>query len=163
MLIKFRLFCGCFISVALVFLSSCSTFEYRNPAYEVDLKQKTEVQLTYNQNVYTAFLVYESGDLVLEFADNRDAYDGVTFIVGKDFLKTKFKGMEYIISDGALTDKMFIVELFSLVSSNDGVIITEKYNEYSGCSYVTRQHGTHTFSFEVFENNGNFACSLKIT
>ena len=149
--------------MVLVSLSSCSTFEYKKPAYEVDLKQKTEVQLTYNQNVYNVFLTYESGGLVLEFADNGDAYDAVTFIAGKGFLKTKFKGMEYIIPDGALTDKMFIVELFSLVSSNDGVIITEKYNEYSGCSYVTRQQGTHTFSFEVFENNGNFAYSLKIT
>ena len=130
--------------------------------YEVDLKEKTEVQLTYNQNVYNALVCYNSGCMLLEFTNNGDAYDGLIFSVSKDGCTTYFNGIEYDIPDGKLTDVLFVNELYSFVSSSNGVLITEGHNENSGCSYITRQQGTHTFTFEVFENSGNFAYSLKI-
>ena len=163
LLIKLRVFCGCFLACLLIFLPSCNAIKIKQPVYEVDLKEKTEVQLTYNQNLYNTILVYKNGYLVLEFSDNGDAYDGLAFTVGKDFCRTTFKGVEYDFTKGKLTEILFINELYSFVSSFGGVLITEKVNENSGCFYVTRRQGTHTFTFEVFENNGNIAYSLKIT
>ena len=81
LLIKFRVFCGCFLTCLLVFLPSCNAIKIKQPVYEVDLKEKTEVQLTYNQNVYNTTLVYKNGCLVLEFSDNGDSYDGLVFTI----------------------------------------------------------------------------------
>ena len=162
MLIKLRLFCACLIFGVVLFLPSCNTFNNKQPVYEVDLKEKTEVQLTCNQNVYNALICYNSGCLKLEFSDNGDAYDGLSFSVSKGICTTYFNGIEYDIPDGELTQALFVNELYSLISSANGVLVTEGYNENSGCSYITRRQGTHTFTFEVFENNGVFAYSLKI-
>ncbi len=148
---------------ALLLLSSCDTLEIKQPIYEVDLKEKKEVQLTYNYNVYNAFIIYKNGCLVLEFSDNGDSYDGLVFTAGKDFCRTYFKGVEYDLPDGTITEVLFVNELFDFVSSSQGVLVTENFNENTGCSYVSRLQGTHTFTFEVFENNGNPAYSLKIT
>lgn len=163
LLIKFRVFCGCFLTCLLVFLPSCNAIKIKQPVYEVDLKEKTEVQLTYNQNVYNTTLVYKNGCLVLEFSDNGDSYDGLVFTISKDCCRTTFKDVEYNIPQGTLTEKFFVNELFSFVSSFGGVLITKDFNELSGCAYVTKRQGTHTFTFEVFENDGNIAYSLKIT
>ena len=162
MLIKFRLLYGCIFVAMLLSFSSCGIVGNKKPIYEIDLKQKTEVQLTYNRNVYNTLICYKDGCLVFEFSDKGDSYDGLVFTVTKDFCSTSFKGAEYDFSTGTLTDSLFVNEMFSFISSFQGVIITENFNEVSGCSYVTRRQGTHTFTFEVFENNGNRAYSLKI-
>ncbi|MBO5066541.1 MAG: hypothetical protein J6D06_10535 [Clostridia bacterium] len=143
--------------------SSCNTLEIRQPIYEVDLNQKTEVQLTCNQNVYNTFVNYKNGCLILEFSDNGDSYDGLVFTVGKDFCRTTFKDIEYEFPAGKLTEIFFVNELYDFVSSSQGLLTTDNFNESTGCAYVSRAQGTHTFTFEVFENEGNTAYSLKIT
>lgn len=149
--------------MTLLFLSSCNTPKTKQPIYEVDFKEKTEVQLTYNYNVYNTFVIYKNGYIVLEFSDNGDSYDGLVFTAGKDFCRTSFKGVRYDFPEGAKTEALFINELFSFISSSQGVLVTENFNENAGCSYVSRRQGTHTFTFEVFENNGTLGYALKIT
>ena len=147
----------------LLLLSSCNTLNIKNPIYEVDLKDKKEVQLTYNRNIYNTLICYNSGFLVVEFLNNGDAYDGMVFSVGENFCKADFNGVEYELPEGVLTESLFVCDLYSFVSSSDGVLTTEAFDESTGCSYISRRQGTRTFTFEIFENNGVFAYSLKIT
>lgn len=163
MQIKFRSVLVSLLVCAVLIFSSCGIQAGKQSTYEVDFKESKTVQVAYNHNVYNTVISYKNGCLVVEFSDTDDAFCGIVFTVGKDFCRTSFKGSEYELPQGKFTEKLFVNKLFSFISSADGVLITENYNEKTGCSYVTRSFNEHTFTFEVFENNGKFAYSLNIT
>lgn len=141
---------------------SCSKTTVGITLLRVDLKNLTDVQLTYRQNVYNVKLSYNAGLLTVSFTDGSSCFCGVTYAVNSEVLEISYGDISKTVPIANLPNDFLPVLIYRFVSDFDGTVVTEDYNSRLNCSYVLRNIGKNSVTFEVYQNGGNTSYSLYV-
>lgn len=141
---------------------SCSKTTVGRTLLRADLKNVTDVQLTYRQNIYNVKLSYNTGLLTVSFTDGSSCLCGVTYAVNSKVCKISYGDISKSVPIANLPNDFLPVLIYRFVSDFDGTVVTEDYNSRLNCSYVLRNIGKNSVTFEVYQNGGNTSYSLYI-
>lgn len=129
----------------------------------MNLGTETDVQLTYNQNVFNIRLYFSNGIMKLLVIDGNDAVSGLGFELDNTTCQTFYSDLVNEIPFDKLSDNFYPLIIYKFISEFNGVVLTEAYDSQKNCRYVSRQISGSFVTFEVFENEENYAYSIHIT
>lgn len=146
----------------LTFFTSCKNdFSAKHPS-EVDLKNKTLVQLHFDENVYNCEVLFTADELIIEFSGNNSFPDGLIYNINSEYLTITYLDITKRFLIESLSEKSTLVIFYEFVKSFNGLIVTENYDSEKNCTFVDRDMGTISVRFEVFINKNKTAYSLYI-
>lgn len=144
-------------------MTSCGSASENNVVSEVDLSKVTDVQITYNQNVYNTRISYASGVLHLDIVSGAETLNGLGFELDGDNCRIIYSDIVRDMATEDFSNNFFPLVIYNFISDFNGVIFSEGYDEDKLCYYVSRQVFSNFVTFEIFENNQNRAYSIHIT
>lgn len=154
--------CCVFLSFVLI-MTSCGLSSENNVISEVDLSNVTDVQITYDQNVYNTRISYVSGVLYLNIISGAETLNGLGFEIDGENCRIIYSDMVRDMATESFSNNFFPLVIYNFISDFNGVILSEGYDDEKLCYYVSRQVFSSFVTFEIFENNQNKAYSLHIT
>lgn len=161
--IKYFFKCTCFVLLFFSLLTSCDKTTVGKPTLQADLKNVTDVQLTYRQNVYNVKLSYGSEFLTVSFTDDATCLHGVTYTVNSAVCKISYGDISHTVPVGSFPEAFLPVVIYEFVSEFGGIVSTEKFNPRQNCSYVSRNIRNCSVTFEIYRNGENISYSLHIS
>lgn len=147
----------------MVLLNSCSNATINGGCSEVNFENEKEIYIEYNFESLNGLLSFNNGVLVFKYLDNCGVMSGAEVIINKNTYK--FTDGELVFEDNTntLPDKFLPKLLFDWITSNNGRISAEMYDDVKLCFYLDDSCSSFFIRFEVYESNGNIAYALIIT
>lgn len=148
-----------FIAIALLLgFSSCGKKESNN-FLEINLNEKTPVQIMYRQNLYNGEICFDGARLEL-IVSNITEYEystnsNIVFYVDAMVCSVSHQGLEKAFQKEKLSEDFLPVIIYSFLSSTGNTFLTEFYEEQNSVFYLSRQVGQHKVTFQAKQNEDN--------
>lgn len=157
-----------FIVVALLLgFSSCGKKESNN-FLEINLNEKTPVQIMYRQNVYNGVIFFDG--LVLELSVNNGIgdkqgskeSDSINFHVDSMTCTVTHNGLEKNFDKEKLTAGFLPVVIFDFLNSTGATFKTESFYEQEAQYTISRNINQNRVTFEAYPDDVDCTYSIII-
>lgn len=150
--------------VNLIFLSSCVLPQTSGiqGVTEVDFSSTRKVQITFNEHIYDISVVYCNGKLELNFINEKDLIGGAYVSISSDSYKITYSDMVFEGETDSLSESFLPKIVYSFISSSQGAVVLDSFDEDKNCSFVTRDIDGYFVTLEAYKTDDNLTFAFVI-
>lgn len=129
---------------------------------EVDFSTPEKVQISYNERIYDTTIVFTKPKLEMNFINEKELMNGAYVCLNDNEYKITYKDMVFEGEKSALTNSFLPCTVYSFLSSFEGVIVLDNYDNERQCYYIKKNVDGNFVVFECYINNESNFYSMEI-
>ena len=129
---------------------------------DVDFSTPLKVQISFNDHIYDATIVFKNAKFEMNFMDEKDLFDGAYICLSENSYKITYNGMVFNGKKCDLTSSFLPCIVYSFINSFEVNIVLDSYDKERESFFVKRNINGYFTVFECYETSGNKFYSMEI-
>ena len=160
---KHRSLCLIFLLLLCVSFNSCKVSEnILHSTSDVDFSEPKKVQISFNEHIYDATIVFNDSKLEINFINDKDIISGAYVCLTENNYKITYKDMSFKGEVSALSPSFLPCIIYKFIVSFDDSVLLDSYDKERNCYFVKSNINGYFILLECYEAEKERFYSIEI-